>query len=351
MIVAQTLYSSTKDHINEFATLRAMGSSRGYIYKVIIWQAILSAVIGFCLAALVGAVVVRATAASGSAHCDHARAVGRAVRADRRDVHHLGHRCDHEGDAHRPRTGVHAMSEVVMEAVNVVKVLGSGPAQIRALKGVSLSLRGGELTLLMGPSGSGKTTLLSILGCMLTPTEGTVRVRGDSDRRRRTRRSLAKLRRENMGFVFQSYHLFPTLSATDNVRLALDVRAREAAATPKRQGEEALARVGLAQKTANVSARAQSGGEQQRVAIARAVVGETVGDPRRRADRARSTARTARRSWASSPASPRTPSAACWSSPTIRASCPYADRIVHIEDGNIVNEEVRNNSRSPQEKC
>jgi putative ABC transport system permease protein len=64
VIVAQTLYSSTKDHINEFATLRAMGSSRAYIYKVIIWQAILNAVIGFSLAALVGAAVVRATAAS-----------------------------------------------------------------------------------------------------------------------------------------------------------------------------------------------------------------------------------------------------------------------------------------------
>jgi putative ABC transport system permease protein len=64
VIVAQTLYSSTKDHINEFATLRAMGSSRGYIYKVIIWQAILNAVIGFSLAALVGAAVVRVTAAS-----------------------------------------------------------------------------------------------------------------------------------------------------------------------------------------------------------------------------------------------------------------------------------------------
>ncbi len=64
VIVAQTLYSSTKDHLNEFATLRAMGSSRGYIYKVIIWQAILNAVIGFSLAALVGAAVVRATAAS-----------------------------------------------------------------------------------------------------------------------------------------------------------------------------------------------------------------------------------------------------------------------------------------------
>ena len=74
------------------------------------------------------------------------------------------------------------MSGVVMEALNVEKVLGTGPAQVRALKGVSLTLRGGELTLLMGPSGSGKTTLLSILGCMLSPTEGTVRVRGEASK-------------------------------------------------------------------------------------------------------------------------------------------------------------------------
>ena len=75
----------------------------------------------------------------------------------------------------------------------------------------------------MGPSGSGKTTLLSILGCMLTPTEGTVRVRGESidgQGCRRPRQAPAR----NIGFVFQSYHLFPTLTAADNVRLALDVR-------------------------------------------------------------------------------------------------------------------------------
>ena len=67
-----------------------------------------------------------------------------------------------------------------MEAAGIAKDLGHGAGQIRALKGVDLALKGGQLTLLMGPSGSGKTTLLSILGCMLTPTEGTIRVRGDS---------------------------------------------------------------------------------------------------------------------------------------------------------------------------
>ncbi|MDP3690889.1 ATP-binding cassette domain-containing protein, partial [Bradyrhizobium sp.] len=68
------------------------------------------------------------------------------------------------------------MTEPLLEATDVAKVLGSGAAKVEALKGVSLTLKGGELTLLMGPSGSGKTTLLSILGCMLTPTEGTVRI-------------------------------------------------------------------------------------------------------------------------------------------------------------------------------
>ena len=271
VIVAQTLYSSTKDHLNEFATLRAIGSSRRYIYKVIICQALLSAVIGFGLA--------YRRRASGGAHDGGERAADRhhagphrrAVPADRRDVRRLGDRRDHEGDPHRSRHGVHAMSELVMEATGVVKDLGVGVAQIRALKGVDLALKGGELTLLMGPSGSGKTTLLSILGCMLTPTEGTVRVRGDSIAGKNPE-DLAKLRRENIGFVFQSYHLFPTLSAADNVRLALDVRG-ETGTDAKDKARAALDRVGLASKTRNYPSQL-SGGEQQRVAIARAVVGD-----------------------------------------------------------------------------
>ena len=97
--------------------------------------------------------------------------------------------------------------------------------RVQALKGVSLTLAGGELALLMGPSGSGKTTLLSILGCMLTATGGTVLIRGQSTAGAAPE-DLAKLRREHVGFVFQSYHLFPTLCAVDNVRLALDVRGR-----------------------------------------------------------------------------------------------------------------------------
>ena len=100
------------------------------------------------------------------------------------------------------------MTGPIIEAANVSKIFGSGPARVQALKDVNLTLNGGELTVLMGPSGSGKTTLLSILGCMLAPTGGTVRVCGTSTSGARPE-ELAKIRRQHIGFVFQSYHLFP----------------------------------------------------------------------------------------------------------------------------------------------
>src|SRR5262249_43281926 len=192
------------------------------------------------------------------------------VPADRRHVRHLGDRGHRASHPHRSRRGIHAMSAPVMEAVDVVKVLGHGAGQVEALKGVSLSLTGGELTLLMGPSGSGKTTLLSVLGCMLTPTRGTVRVAGRSTEGANPE-ELARLRREHVGFVFQNYHLFPTLTAVDNVRLALDVRGENSAGAIAKS-KEALAKVGLAHKS-NAYPLELSGGEQQRVAIARAIVG------------------------------------------------------------------------------
>jgi putative ABC transport system ATP-binding protein len=163
------------------------------------------------------------------------------------------------------------MSAPVLEADAVSKVLGSGAGQVHALKGVTLALNGGELTLLMGPSGSGKTTLLSILGCMLTPTSGIVRVCGESTEDA-SAEELARLRRLHVGFVFQTYHLFPTLTAAENVQLALDVRG-EQGEDARRRAHDALARVGLSHKT-SAYPREMSGGEQQRVAIARAIVSD-----------------------------------------------------------------------------
>jgi putative ABC transport system ATP-binding protein len=228
------------------------------------------------------------------------------------------------------------MSGLVMEATDVVKDLGVGVAQIRALKGVDLALKGGELTLLMGPSGSGKTTLLSILGCMLTPTEGTVRVRGDAIAGKNPE-DLAKLRRENIGFVFQSYHLFPTLSAADNVRLALDVRG-ETGSDAKDKAHAALDRVGLSSKTRNYPSQL-SGGEQQRVAIARAVVGDPsvilADEPTAALD-----SENGKAIMGILAAIAKDPGRGVLVVTHDPRLVPFADRIIHIEDGSIVREEA-----------
>jgi putative ABC transport system ATP-binding protein len=163
------------------------------------------------------------------------------------------------------------MTEAIIEAAGVTKVFGSGAARMQALNGVDLSLAGGMLTVLMGPSGSGKTTLLSVLGCMLEPTKGTVRICGNASNGAGPE-ALAAIRRKHVGFVFQSYHLFPTLTALQNVRLALDIRGERGRAA-RAKSREVLARVGLAHK-ARALPRELSGGEQQRVAIARAIVAE-----------------------------------------------------------------------------
>jgi putative ABC transport system ATP-binding protein len=227
------------------------------------------------------------------------------------------------------------MSDLVMEAAGIAKDLGHGAGQIRALKGVDLALKGGQLTLLMGPSGSGKTTLLSILGCMLTPTEGTVRVRGDSIAGKNPE-DLAKLRRENIGFVFQSYHLFPTLSAADNVRLALDVRG-ETGRDAADKSRAALDRVGLSNKTRNYP-RQLSGGEQQRVAIARAVVGDPsvilADEPTAALDT--ENGKSIMGILATIAKDPGRGVLVVTHDPRL---VPFADRIIYIEDGLIIREE------------
>jgi putative ABC transport system ATP-binding protein len=226
------------------------------------------------------------------------------------------------------------MSEPVVEVVDVVKWLGKGAAQVQALKGVTLALRGGELTVLMGPSGSGKTTLLSILGCMLTPTRGTVRMRGRSTEGANSE-ALARLRREHVGFVFQSYHLFPTLTATDNVRLALDVRGENSARAVDK-ARDALAMVGLAHKR-NAFPLELSGGEQQRVAIARAIVGQPAAvladEPTAALDGENGNAIMALLAQIAKDSS-RGVLVVAHDTRILR----FADRVVHIEDGCIVGE-------------
>jgi putative ABC transport system ATP-binding protein len=162
------------------------------------------------------------------------------------------------------------MTNVVLEARGVGMIFGSGHLALRALHPTDFRIAPGEVVVVMGPSGSGKTTLLSILGLVLTPTEGEVLVHGNrvpavaADAR-------AALRRDAIGFVFQQFNLLAGLSAIDNVALPLLLRGAPAAE------REARARVALAavsmSKRERAKARSLSGGEQQRVAIARAFAG------------------------------------------------------------------------------
>jgi putative ABC transport system ATP-binding protein len=242
---------------------------------------------------------------------------------------------DPQGHAHGSGDGVQPMSGPVMEARGVVKFLGEGAAKVQALRGVDLTLHSGELALLMGPSGSGKTTMLSVLGCILSPSEGIVRFCGQPTTNLRPEQ-LAKLRREHIGFVFQSYHLFPTLTALDNVRLVLDVRGEYSGKAVKR-AKDALARVGLAHKIYGYP-RELSGGEQQRVAIARALVGNAAAiladEPTAALDSENGSSIMAMLSEVAK--DPAHGVLVVTHDPRI---LPFASRIIRIEDGIIVGEE------------
>jgi putative ABC transport system ATP-binding protein len=227
------------------------------------------------------------------------------------------------------------MTAPIIEGADLVQTLGEGAGQVDALKGVNLALSGGELTLLMGPSGSGKTTLLSVLGCMLTPTKGTVRILGHATTGVRPE-GLAELRRRHVGFIFQSYHLFPTLTALENVLLVLDVRG-ERSAEAVAKARTALITVGLAHKLDSFP-RELSGGEQQRVAIARAIVGNAsavlADEPTAALDSENGVA--IMKVMVEIAKDPGRAVLVVTHDPRI---LPFANRIVHIEDGRIVNEE------------
>jgi putative ABC transport system ATP-binding protein len=160
---------------------------------------------------------------------------------------------------------------VVLELVDVRRVHGSGETAVHALRGVSLSVRAGELVAVMGPSGSGKSTLLHVAGGLDTPTGGDVIVEGVS-LSTLNRRKLAELRRRSVGYVFQDFNLVPALTAVENVALPREldgVKARVARA----EALQSLQEVGI-EELADRFPDDMSGGQQQRVAIARALVGE-----------------------------------------------------------------------------
>jgi putative ABC transport system ATP-binding protein len=156
---------------------------------------------------------------------------------------------------------------IAARAVALRKVYGRGDAAVEALRGVSVDFAAGEFTAIMGPSGSGKSTLLHCMAGLDTPTEGAVFI-GDVDITDLSERRLTELRRDKVGFVFQAFNLVPTLTASENITLPLDIAGRD---VDRAWFGEVVETIGLGDRLSHRPSEL-SGGQQQRVAGARALV-------------------------------------------------------------------------------
>ncbi|MBI5848888.1 MAG: ABC transporter ATP-binding protein [Nitrospirae bacterium] len=159
----------------------------------------------------------------------------------------------------------------ILQLRSVSKTYREGKNEVPAVESVSLDLRRGELLLLMGPSGSGKTTLLSMMGCILRPTAGEIRIDGAVvDHLQEA--TLPDIRKKHFGFVFQSFNLFPSLTAAENIELLLRMKGYEKKGL-RAEALRLLEKVGLSNRTDFYPADL-SGGQKQRIAFARALVGD-----------------------------------------------------------------------------
>jgi putative ABC transport system ATP-binding protein len=218
---------------------------------------------------------------------------------------------------------------------HLVKEYGSGANRFRALNGVSLDIRSGEVLVLMGPSGSGKTTLISILGGILSATEGSVRIDG-REIVGLPEKELPALRRDLFGFIFQGFNLFPALTAEENVAIMCRLKN---VPHPGRAAAELLASVGLADKRRSYPADL-SGGQKQRVAIARALAGDPriilADEPTAALDSV--SGRTVLEIMSGLARHKNRAVVIVTHDPRV---LDYCDRIVHIEDGRVGSDELR----------
>src|SRR4030042_788746 len=159
--------------------------------------------------------------------------------------------------------------EEVISAKGLTKIYHRGSEEIHALKEVSFAITKGEFAAIVGPSGSGKTTLLNLLGCLDTPTRGSLRLNGIEVNGLKEK-DLVRLRRENIGFVFQQFFLLPTLTVRENIELPLLFSRKNGY---KSQIDEAIGLVGLKARADHLPGRL-SGGALQRGAVGRALINE-----------------------------------------------------------------------------
>jgi len=161
--------------------------------------------------------------------------------------------------------------EAMIAVENINVTYGAGRAAVRAIDDVSVKMDAGQMVLVMGPSGSGKTTLLSILGCLLRPDNGCVKVLG-RDVTNISEDERGELRRQKIGYVFQAFRLFRSLTALENLILSMEISGRRGRAA-REAATKALERVGLSDRC-GLKPNQLSGGEKQRVAIARALIND-----------------------------------------------------------------------------
>lgn len=159
--------------------------------------------------------------------------------------------------------------ETIIKLSDISKVYTTKTIETQALEGINLGVGKGEFLSIMGPSGCGKSTLLNIIGLLDRPSGGEIKLFGKQLAGLRDK-EMARFRNENLGFVFQSFHLIPTLNVIDNVMVPLTYR--KGAGDRRKLAREALEKVGLSHRTTHFPAQL-SGGQAQRVAIARAIVG------------------------------------------------------------------------------
>ncbi|WP_116226393.1 ABC transporter ATP-binding protein [Pelolinea submarina] len=162
------------------------------------------------------------------------------------------------------------MNKKVVEVKDLVKTYQMGDIQVNALRGLSMSVKEGEVIAIMGPSGSGKSTLMNTLGCLDRPTSGTYILNGENVMAMGDDQ-LADVRNRQVGFIFQSYNLLSRSTAKANVMLPMRYRRNNGHVDPAEVAKELLIRVGLEDRM-NHKPFEMSGGQQQRVAIARALV-------------------------------------------------------------------------------
>ncbi len=171
---------------------------------------------------------------------------------------------DHQ-DAGQPQDGV------ILEAHGLTKVFGSGASAVRAVDGVDLEVRHGEIVLVMGPSGSGKTTLLTMIGGLLKPSSGAVRINGH-DITSMKESELYEVRRRCVGFIFQVFNLLEPFNVRENVEVVLNLAGKNGRGA-RRKAEDILRDLGLGERL-HFRPNSLSGGEKQRVSIARALAND-----------------------------------------------------------------------------